>query len=526
MLLAALARAAPPPELSTSLNPTFPSTDAVRRPIYGELAARVNGTFGVDYPEARLARALRWRGSDTRLRTALAAAAKNPNRTFVALVLGGSEAAGAQCESEVPGVRRLGLFAYWKQPGRQGGRKSRPDCAWPARLARYLATVLPNLNFLVVDGAFPGSDTQFSLTTLKSHQLKPFSGDGPAPVSKLGAATPIIDALDLVLIDHTANDLQQPPDYNVAALRALLARYEQLNVATAVVEAALPKTCYYNGCGKTGGRPAGLWATHVAAANESNTTVVDATDFAGAGPPEYAVGLKQAFVGRAFGHFAEDMHEWTAATVFYGLVAPAVRAGAPDAAAAVAARPVPRACDPSLGAHALALCHLARQPAATQYDFAQTACTDVSGCPGRAVAAGRWAWGEDVPGKAGWVTCDGDVNSTLSADLDCDQGDLLVVYLQSYDRRMGRTQVKATPLSGGEARSLVLDSWTPDKKHSVTATAALTLSRGHYRISLRPLPRASEASPPAKLAPCGAGFLGTRACCNRDKFKLLVLECT
>ena len=141
MLLAALARAAPPPELSTSLNPTFPSTDAVRRPIYGELAARVNGTFGVDYPEARLARALRWRGSDTRLRTALAAAAKNPNRTFVALVLGGSEAAGAQCESEVPGVRRLGLFAYWKQPGRQGGRKSRPDCAWPARLARYLATV-------------------------------------------------------------------------------------------------------------------------------------------------------------------------------------------------------------------------------------------------------------------------------------------------------------------------------------------------------------------------------------------------
>ena len=119
------------------------------------------------------------------------------------------------------------------------------------------------------------------------------------------------------------------------------------------------------------------------------------------------MGLKQAFVGRAFGHFAEDMHEWTAATVFYGLVAPAVRAGAPDAAAAVAAGP-PRACDPSLGAHALALCHLARQ----QYDFAQTACTDVSGaawfefpslvdescskrvfprrsgCPGRAVRGG------------------------------------------------------------------------------------------------------------------------------------------
>ena len=99
------------------------------------------------------------------------------------------------------------------------------------------------------------------LFTTSAHRLKPFSGDGPAPVSKLGAATPIIDALDLVLIDHTANDLQQPPDYNVAALRALLARYEQLNVATAVVEAALPKTCYYNGiqCGKTGGRPAGLW---------------------------------------------------------------------------------------------------------------------------------------------------------------------------------------------------------------------------------------------------------------------------
>jgi len=175
MLLVALAitritSAAPPPELSTSLSPTFPATETVKRPIYCELAARVNGTSGVDYPGARLARALRQRGGDTRLRTALAAAVKNPNRTFVALVLGGSEASGAQCESGVPGVRRLGLFAYWKQPGRQGGRKSRPDCAWPARLARYLATVLPNLNFLVVDGAFPGSDTEFSLATLKSHQ--------------------------------------------------------------------------------------------------------------------------------------------------------------------------------------------------------------------------------------------------------------------------------------------------------------------------------------------------------------------
>ena len=108
MLLAALARAAPPPELSTSLNPTFPSTDAVRRPIYGELAARVNGTFGVDYPEARLARALRWRGSDTRLRTALAAAAKNPNRTFVALVLGGSDEHVAQFADEEAGARTDG----------------------------------------------------------------------------------------------------------------------------------------------------------------------------------------------------------------------------------------------------------------------------------------------------------------------------------------------------------------------------------------------------------------------------------
>jgi hypothetical protein len=243
------------------------------------------------------------------------------------------------------------------------------------------------------------------------------------------------------------------------------------------------------------------------------------------------------------------MHEWTAATVFYSLLEPAVRAGAPDAVAA-AARPAPRACAPSLGAHALALCHLAGRPAATQYDFAENACTDASGaawfefsslvekscskrvaprrsgCPGRTVAVGRWAWGEDVPGKAGWVTCDGDMNSTLSTDLDCDQGDLLVVYLQSYDPRMGRTRVDAAPLSGGEARSLTLDSWTPDKHHSVTATAALTLSRGRYRVSLRPLSRADDAPPPTKLAPCGAGFLGTRACCHRDKFKLLVLECT
>ena len=204
-------------------------------------------------------------------------------------------------------MRRLGLFAYWKQPGRQGGRKSRPDCAWPARLARYLATVLPNLNFLVVDGAFPGSDTQFSLRDPQIASvrglcrgraqcssppprtgLKPFSGDGPAPVSKLGAATPIIDALDLVLIDHTANDLQQPPDYNVAALRAL-ARYEQLNVATAVVEAALPKTCYYNGCGKTGGRPAG--SGRLTSPPRTRSIPQSSTrSFAGAGPPSGVCG--------------------------------------------------------------------------------------------------------------------------------------------------------------------------------------------------------------------------------------------
>ena len=113
------------------------------------------------------------------------------------------------------------------------------------------------------------------------------------------------------------------------------------------------------------------------------------------------------------------------------------------------------------------------------------------------------------------MTCDGDVNSTLSADLDCDQGDLLVVYLQSYDRRMGRTQVKATPLSGGEAepRAGLVDAGQETFRDGDGGPGAQPRALPH----LAPATAAGgRASPPAKLAPCGAGFLGTRACCSTN----------
>ena len=132
---------------------------------------------------------------------------------------------------------------------------------------------------------------------------------------------------------------------------------------------------------------------------------------------------------------------------------------------------------PVAGRACLALCHLARQPAATQYDFAQTACTgrpvprglsfppsstnrvqSGSFLAGRAARAGPWPRGggpgaRTRPAQGGL----GDVRRRRELDpvgrprlRPGRPAGCLPAVVRSG--RMGRTQVKATPLSAGEAK--------------------------------------------------------------------------
>ncbi|KAH8043460.1 hypothetical protein JL720_17390 [Aureococcus anophagefferens] len=61
-----------------------------------------------------------------------------------------------------------------------------------------------------------------------------------------------------------------------------------------------------------------------------------------------------------------------------------------------------------------------------------------------------WLHGEDVPGKSGWVACDGG-GAAISFRVECAAGDVVVGFLQSHDRRMGVASV--TVAQGAAVRS-------------------------------------------------------------------------
>ncbi|KAH8048475.1 hypothetical protein JL720_15847 [Aureococcus anophagefferens] len=103
-----------------------------------------------------------------------------------------------------------------------------------------------------------------------------------------------------------------------------------------------------------------------------------------------------------------------------------------------------------------------------------------------------WLHGEDVPGKSGWVACDGG-GAAISFRVECAAGDVVVGFLQSHDRRMGVANV--TVAQGAAVRSFLVASWDR-RPRSVYATKALTgLAAGETVVSLRVLDRNQHAGP-------------------------------
>jgi len=197
---------------------------------------------------------------------------------------------------------------------------------------------------------------------------------------------------------------------------------------------------------------------------------------------------------KGFGHYNGAYHEWVAATVFYALLSPSDRI----AKAEEAAPPLPIPRDPlhySCGTttdhgRGAALCHIA-SGSATLFNFMDQQCDPLSPStasgfmckPSEAPAAlidpAGWKWGADVLGKNGYVSCDNPatepgatLGKALAVTAKCEQGDLIVGYLKSYDRRMGCAEVTARRSTF--KRSLIVDSWDPSTHESVYSMAILS----------------------------------------------------
>jgi hypothetical protein len=136
-------------------------------------------------------------------------------------------------------------------------------------------------------------------------------------------------------------------------------------------------------------------------------------------------------------------------------------------------------------------CHLVHGPKTALRFNENNGCVQkgkpTAACGSNPPGAGSWEWGEDVPGKAGWLTCDAVQNDTeptsLSFPVECSSGDLFVGYLKSYDPRMGlaRVSVRGAAVAPGPGlrgppafeRDVTIDSHDPSTRESVFHTVTL-----------------------------------------------------
>ncbi|KAH8055756.1 hypothetical protein JL722_8105 [Aureococcus anophagefferens] len=352
-------------------------------------------------------------GDDRWLARALSEARRNASRVFRVLVVGGSPAAGEGCvDAPVVSPR----YAYAKAPKTHG---SSSECSWASRLARYLeALLLPRGNFRIANVARGGASSAYFLAGADALFRR------PADLLPEGTSTPPL-ANDRV--SRTPENLTRA---DFSERRRALAR---------AVAAPLVESMFWNG------------GTFRDEAEQRKAAAFLNAYLA----PALRVAL-DSMMGPAswkgFGHYGAAYHEWVAATVFYALVAPAAARehGAAEAEAAPAAAPAaaaPRACGG--GGDALALCRLGNEGAASSLVF--------DAGPNRGALVGSpdgWLHGEDVPGKSGWVTCDG--GGSVSFRVECAAGDVVVGFLQSHDRRMGVANV--TVAQGAAARSFWPDA--------------------------------------------------------------------
>ncbi|KAH8071962.1 hypothetical protein JL721_3866 [Aureococcus anophagefferens] len=434
-------------------------------------------------------------GDDRWLARALSEARRNASRVFRVLVVGGSPAAGEGCVD----ARVSPPYAYAKPPKTHG---SSSECSWASRLARYLeALLLPRGNFRIANVARGGASSAYFLAGADALFRR------PADLLPEGTSTPpLADDVDLVLLAFTANDFalgcaEPATCFGAPAARGLGAYFPPGGAPTvAFVDTASSGS---RGRLRTSRARTFLSATALAVAAPlvesmfwNGGTFRDEAEQRRAAAflnaylaPALRVAL-DAMMGPAswkgFGHYGAAYHEWVAATVFYALVAPAAERE-----------------------------HGAAQARRRRFVF--------DAGPNRGALVGSpdgWLHGEDVPGKSGWVTCDG--GGTVSFRVECAAGDVVVGFLQSHDRRMGVANV--TVAQGAAVRSFLVASWDR-RPRSVYATKALTgLAAGGAVVSLRVLDGNQRAGP-AGNASCPT-FLAAPDCCHRDKFKLLSLACT
>ncbi|KAJ1454715.1 hypothetical protein M885DRAFT_565955 [Pelagophyceae sp. CCMP2097] len=515
---------------SSEANPAYEGRAGLARPIHGALAPTATGDPPNFNTSIVASARVNW-GDDSRLRNALAAASiPGSNETLVVLVLGGSEAQGTECIVKTPGVEEAGVYAHWHNPAKSRG--SRSSCSWSGRLSRYLAALLPQLNYLVVNCAQGGTNSEYSLTTF-SNQLFKHAPPVYPPGRWTGALGPLAD---VVLLEHSVNDFDSD-GFAGGALENILAAISRWpNAPTAaIVDVALSnkKDAAYTA------KVEAFRRLHRDIAARRNAPLVDARAKAGMDAALRKYLEKEAFKGsKGNGHFQATEHEWTAAAVFYSLFEPAARAPA-RAARAHARAPPATACGNRTEAGgtnvSLALCRVATRGVVTEYLFDDQACFGATPtCFGPVVADPGWAYGEDVPGKAGWVTCDAPRDGgphLLSMRVECDSGDLILQYLESYDPRMARVKVvvKSEDAGGNPPTEFIVDAFRPAKRESVTHAAALNgLPKGNWRVTIEPLPRDRTNEPRddgVRDPDCAADdFLGSQKCCRRDKFKFLTLQ--
>jgi hypothetical protein len=200
--------------------------------------------------------------------------------------------------------------------------------------------------------------------------------------------------------------------------------------------------------------------------------------------------------------------------------------------------PEPYNCSSATGKAAM-MCHLSKRTATT-YNFLESEVARNLTFDTKA-----WVYGEDVPGKAGWVTCDSTPNdpvqfgrNRLEAEVTCEQGDLVIGYLESYDPRMGVVRVSALPVEGGSAtknHTLIIDAKKTDFHESVFRTAMLQglttagAKASTWRVAIEPVLRSNQTeevqSIRSQLKKRRLSDLAPGKC-TKNKFKLLMLACT
>ena len=437
-------------------------------------------------------------GDDSALRRAIARAIEDPTYVLTILVLGGSEPQGGDCGDPMEGAVEAGVFAWWTRHGATGVA----TCPWPARITRYLARLLPKLNFRVISGAQGGCGSGCALSKVNA-ELGTRLINEPAGAKWSTLARPLGHDVDLAILDFNANDSQDYGGSDVEQRNCTAAPFEALvhfllasgrfaKVPTvALLDAPIPSSsrgCSYDEMRALHRKISQLYDLPlvdplITGGRDHGSDIIPGLD------PQVVASLRRALGTRGFGHAKAPYHEWIAAVLAFGLIAPA----APALALGVHQAPPPRprplpahlvlsSCDSSSSSErSVALCHLADGTNAL-FDYTRDDCCAGAGrWRDRAVAADAyaecgqnvrqdgpisrkqmcgwghmdlypagslnplaakwttWKWGYDAPGKYGFITCNSRAAdaATLRADIICERGDLLVGYLESYDQRMG-----------------------------------------------------------------------------------------